>query len=261
MGDIIFPCNTQALEGLLAKHEAKPSRSAAAVASAATPQRALPPALAAPVGSGKAPMSRESFDRGDSDEEWINEIKSSGATDVGKLKTPGASVASGLEKPPQRGGNMGPYEHLSDSEKKKISEWPDRQPGVDSPMYSPSIRSETSADGTVKYQPVVPEQAVVPEYQAEPFEGEITGDIPDIRDALAERPRVGEHHLSPEAIRSRTKRIFTPRADGSKKVSEEIWNDWKAKGPRKRLLEDIFKRCGYDPETCFINLVYFCFSY
>lgn len=237
----MFPCNTQALEDLLAKHEATPLRSAAAVASAATPQRALPPALAVPAGSGKAPIRKESVNKDDSDEEWIG-TKS--------------FVPSGLEKQPECRNNMGPCENLSASEKKKIRDWPDRQPGLDSPNYSPSLGSlgsQASLDGTVQYQPQVPE------FQPEPFEGD--DGIPDIRDALAGRPQVGEHHLSPEAIRSRTKRIFTPRADGSKKVSEEIWNDWKAKGPRKKLLEDIFKRCGYDPETCLINLVHFCFGY
>ena len=97
------------------------------------------------------------------------------------------------------------------------------------------------------------EQPVIPEFQPEPFKDEAM--IPDIHDAFAPKPRVGEHHLSPEAIRSRAKRIFTPRADGSKKVSDEIWNDWKGKGKARRLLEDIFRQCGYDPETCLNTVI------
>ena len=88
--------------------------------------------------------------------------------------------------------------------------------------------------------------------EAEPFEAD-WDEIPDISDALAPRFKTHEHHLTPEAIRSRSKRIFTKRADGSKKVSDEIWNDWKSKGNKRRLLEDIFKRCGYDPETWFVT--------
>ena len=109
---------------------------------------------------------------------------------------------------------------------------------------SPNDKSpgSLSEDGTQKQQPVIPEN--------EPFDDGNWDQIPDILDASAPKPKLGEHHLSAEAIRSRTKRIFTPRADGSRKVSDEIWNDWKAKGSRKKLLEDIFKRCGYDSEPC-----------
>ena len=115
---------------------------------------------------------------------------------------------------------------------------------------------QSSADGSLNTQPLVPEG--IPE----PFAGIHDPEwdhIPDVQDALAPKPRLQDHHLSPEAIRSRTKRIFTPRADGSKKVSEEIWNDWKAKGSRRKLLEDIFKRCGYDPETCL--KIEYCYCY
>ena len=101
--------------------------------------------------------------------------------------------------------------------------------------------SRISADGTKKEQPVIPPEA-------EPFESP-EDEIPDIRDTLAPRYAVGEHHLTDAAIRGRARRIFEKRADGSKKVSEQIWAEWKGKGPARKLLEDIFKRVGYDPDT------------
>ena len=125
---------------------------------------------------------------------------------------------------------------------------PDRQPEFASPLPTPSDKSQRNFDGTQSVQPV-----------AEPFAelGLKDDDIPDLSDAFAPRFHPGEHHLSQEAIRSRAKRIFTPRIDGSKKVSDEIWNDWKAKGKRRSLLQDIFKQCGYDPETCLKGRKYF----
>lgn len=104
----------------------------------------------------------------------------------------------------------------------------------------PTPSAEKNVDGTITTQPV-----------AEPL---IDGlelnwdDIPDLTDALAPKPVLGQQHLTPEAIRSRSRRIFTKRGDGTKKVSDEIWNDWHSKGSKKKLLEDIFKQCGYDPD-------------
>lgn len=124
---------------------------------------------------------------------------------------------------------------------------PDRQVEFPSPEKTPTPKSQQNLDGTQSVQPV-----------AEPFkELGLQDDIPELSDALAPRFHPGEHHLSQEAIRSRAKRIFTPRIDGSRKVSDEIWNDWKAKGQRRSLLQDIFKQCGYDPETCLNVRKYF----
>lgn len=95
-----------------------------------------------------------------------------------------------------------------------------------------------NTDGSMGLQPTA----------AEPFEGLLWEDIPDLNDDLAPKPILGQSHLSPEAIRSRSRRVFTKRGDGTKKVSEEIWNDWHSKGPKKQLLEDIFKQCGYDAD-------------
>ena len=72
--------------------------------------------------------------------------------------------------------------------------------------------------------------------------------IPALNDTKAPKPHVGQHDISPEAVKQRAKRIFTPRADGSLKVSQQIFDEWKGKGPRRRNLEMIFKQCGYDPE-------------
>lgn len=60
----------------------------------------------------------------------------------------------------------------------------------------------------------------------------------------------GQRTLSAEAIRSRANRIFSKRADGSKKVSDEIWNDWKSKGPKNNSFKtysvcvDMIQRLG-----------------
>ena len=72
--------------------------------------------------------------------------------------------------------------------------------------------------------------------------------IPEIGDEGAPKSKVGIHDLSPEAIRQRSKRIFTPRADGTLKVSQKIFDEWKGKGRGRRCLEAIFKQVGYDPE-------------
>ncbi|CAK9110187.1 Putative E3 ubiquitin-protein ligase HERC1, partial [Durusdinium trenchii] len=76
---------------------------------------------------------------------------------------------------------------------------------------------------------------------SEPFDG-LWDEIPELADGLAPKPTLGTHHISPEAIRSRSRRIFEKRADGLKKVSDQIWNDWKAKGPKKDPYEN---RCLY----------------
>ena len=83
-------------------------------------------------------------------------------------------------------------------------------------------------------------------------------EIPDIRDQSAARPQVNQHTLSPAAIASRAKRIFTPRANGTLKVSKQIFEEWKKRGSKERKnLEQIFKACGYSPDgdsDCFVLL-------
>lgn len=109
--------------------------------------------------------------------------------------------------------------------------------------------SVSSSNGTVQGQPVIPQSEPEPFQKGLDFEAE----IPDIRDALAPRYHAGEPQLTESAIRGRARRIFEKRADGSKKVSEEVWNDWKSRGPAQRLLKEIFKRCGYDPDAFLIS--------
>ena len=74
-------------------------------------------------------------------------------------------------------------------------------------------------------------------------------DVPDIEDQSAPKPRVGEHHITPNAIRCRTRRIFTRKVDGSAKISESIFAEWHQGGKPRKTLEEIFKQCGYDPDT------------
>lgn len=83
------------------------------------------------------------------------------------------------------------------------------------------------------------------------------GGIPDVRDTKAPMPKVGEHDLSPAAIRQRANRVFTPRADGSLKVSQKIFDEWKSKGNGRKCLEAIFKQCGYDAEARFQTSMFF----
>ena len=86
-------------------------------------------------------------------------------------------------------------------------------------------------------------------------------DVPDIKDAKATRPVVGVHHLSANAIRCRTRRIFTRKVDGSAKVSEAIFQEWHAAGKPKKNLEEIFKQCGYDTEPPDVVGTWFALSF
>ena len=81
-------------------------------------------------------------------------------------------------------------------------------------------------------------------------------EIPSLTDKTAPRFQVGDHHISQRAIKQRANRVFTPRADGSLKVSKEIFDEWKQRGRARRTLEEIFKQCGYDPDfwTSFMML-------
>ena len=140
-------------------------------------------------------------------------------------------------------------------------------PEVESPIEVSPGSATTSLDGTQQAQPLVqplgPGDAPAPYggtdqkppheipsksphgiTDADPFEH-----VPDVKDARAPRPVLGQPHISEEAIRQRAKRIFMPRRDGSLKVSQEIFKEWKAKGKERKNLEEIFKRCGYNAET------------
>ena len=152
------------------------------------------------------------------------------------------------------------------SERERFYALPDRQPDevVSPAVPTPRVPSSRvpspviSQSGTLTSQPAITEPEIP---TPEPFQDlEGLGIIPDVRDKAAPRFKPGQHTLSAEAIRSRSNRIFSKRADGSKKVSDEIWNDWKSKGPKKQLLEDIFRRCGYDPETWFLRRFFFRWS-
>lgn len=75
-----------------------------------------------------------------------------------------------------------------------------------------------------------------------------TPEVPDIADPCAPQFKVGECHISADAMRQRANRIFKVRANGSCRVSDEIRKEWQGRGKPRRLLEDIFKQCGYDPD-------------
>ena len=122
-------------------------------------------------------------------------------------------------------------------------------PSPESAVPSPVI----SADGTVRRQPVVSpasERDVadgnVPALEETDQEG-----IPDFLDQNAPKPKKGTHTISNDAIRQRANRIFTPRSDGTLKVSKKIFDEWKGKGKARKTLEDIFRQCGYDADPSF----------
>lgn len=72
--------------------------------------------------------------------------------------------------------------------------------------------------------------------------------IPELDDPNAQTFQVGECHISKDAMRQRANRIFKARVNGTCRVSEEIRKEWFGKGKPRRLLEEIFKQCGYDPD-------------
>ena len=165
---------------------------------------------------------------------------SSATTVPGTLPTPkqDASEVDGLKIPSKSNDDSkGVREVPKDSNRKKPDDpLVQKSPAQASPVYSPG--SVVNSDGTISSHP------------AEPFE-DLWDEVPDVSDALAPRPVLGQAHLSQEAIRSRSRRIFTKRGDGSKKVSDEIWDEWHSKGPKKRMLEQIFQQCGYDADPWF----------
>lgn len=113
--------------------------------------------------------------------------------------------------------------------------------------------AETSQDGSIQVQPVVPpasEEEIAAGTLPDTLEQEDPDwEIPELGDEEAPKPALGVHHVSPDAIRQRAKRIFTPRADGSLKVSQKIFEEWKGKGKERKCLEQIFKQCGYDADS------------
>ena len=142
----------------------------------------------------------------------------------------------------------------------------DESPKADSVGYSPTTPAE-SGHGSV-----APKEPPKVYTDVGPFGDFVTTDteIPDYCDTNAPKFEKHEHHLSENAIRCRARRIFTPRVDGSKKVSETVFKEWHSKGQPRKNLEQIFKQCGYDPESlsehgfifsiCFRNDYVSCFS-
>lgn len=144
----------------------------------------------------------------------------------------------------------------------------DRQEEIMSPASTvqdaaslPSLTSPApslTSTGTMQVQPVVPPaltkavQVPVANTSANSGLEEVDPEaleIPELGDPLAPTSKLGVHDLNSDAVRQRAKRIFTPRADGSLKVSQAIFDEWKSKGKERKNLEMIFKQCGYDPDT------------
>ena len=74
-------------------------------------------------------------------------------------------------------------------------------------------------------------------------------EVPDIRDLTAPKPKLGVPQISNAAIYQRSYRIFQPRANGTRKVSQTIYDEWHGKGAPRKTLELIFQQCGWDPVT------------
>lgn len=138
---------------------------------------------------------------------------------------------------------------------------PDRQPDEvyesDTPIPEPpasAVRCEVEDKDLFAPEPSLPKfdsasEQAVSSVHVSPHP-EVAGDyIPSLDDQDAPRPELRSHTLSKNAIRCRSGRIFKRRADGSTKVSQEIFNEWHNGGEPRRALEQIFKACGYDPET------------
>ena len=130
-------------------------------------------------------------------------------------------------------------------------------PSEKSPSYSPSMASEKLAceKGNDVCVPrgdgdnLVPGNGPAMPHDMESLPDFDLDQVPDINNTEAPRLQKGEHHLTPNAIRCRARRIMTPRVDGSLKVSETIFREWHQKGQPRKNLEEIFKQCGYDPES------------
>ena len=95
------------------------------------------------------------------------------------------------------------------------------------------------------------------EYFGPESDGLDMSEVPDMDNMDAPRFEKHEHHLTPNAIRCRSRRIFTPRVDGSKKVSETILKEWHGRGQPRKDLETIFKQCGYNPESLHYIICFF----
>ena len=125
---------------------------------------------------------------------------------------------------------------------RRESSLPDRQP--DEPPLTPTQHED---------EPPAPEEAatlVEGDDEVQEDHGNTGGEkIYDIKDQSAPKPQVGAHTLTASAIRGRIRRVFTRKMDGSAKVSEAIFQEYQAGGTGKKTLEDIFRRCGYDPVT------------
>ena len=76
---------------------------------------------------------------------------------------------------------------------------------------------------------------------------QVADHVPDLDDLEAPKPQLGQHQVSEQAIRMRSQRSFKKRTNGTLKVSQEVFDEWHARGARRKMLEEIFLQVGYDP--------------
>ena len=62
------------------------------------------------------------------------------------------------------------------------------------------------------------------------------------------RPQPGCLHLSEVAIDQRARRLLTPKANGQKKLSEDVIAMYKAGGKSRKDFFNMFQACGFDPD-------------
>ena len=100
------------------------------------------------------------------------------------------------------------------------------------------------------------EQVLEEEEEEEEEESEPGGEddetlIPDKDDevANANKPKPGQIHISPAAIKARLRRCFIPNRYGCFKVSDQLLQDFRSGGGARRRVEQIFQMCGYNKES------------
>ena len=131
---------------------------------------------------------------------------------------------------------------------------PDHGYPTPSPTVSkvpPAAAASSSMNTQGNHKPATPKtpNKKRPTEALETAEPEAEGlEVPDLHDTSAAKPKLGVPQISPQAMRMRSQRVFTPRTNGTLKVSQQIFDEWHSKGPRRTMLEGIFAQCGYSPD-------------
>eukprot|EP00439_Symbiodinium_sp_Y106_P043222 s2918_g5.t1 len=80
-------------------------------------------------------------------------------------------------------------------------------------------------------------------------DAQVEAAVPDLHGESAPKPELGKAQISEQTVRMRSQRIFRRRTNGSLKVSEEIFNEWHARGARRDMLEEIFLQATFISEV------------